>query len=126
MTTTQKQRDEEIRDRMILFIDYFVGAYNKHKYMEEKTGISARKWQNLFHRAQMPTVELLWGLGEYQPAYLTWIVTGEAGPEQIDLIQKMKKDQEIFDQTPITITSEEAEKLADEFFRQSSRKRKNE
>lgn len=124
MTPTQKQRDEEIRERMILFIDYVVGAYNKHKYMEEKTGISARKWQNLFHRAQMPTVELLWGLGEYQPAYLTWIVTGEAGPEQVDLVMKMARDRELLEQTPITSSSEEVEKLSSEFFGTSPKERK--
>ena len=113
--TDSKKIDEEIRERMILFIDYFVGAYSKHKYLEEKTGIAARKWQNLYHRAQMPTVELIWGLGSYQPAYLTWIVTGDAGPEQKDVVQRMNEEEALL-AAGEKASKEDIDALTREFF----------
>ncbi len=66
----------DLRDRVIWVINDFVGTWRKYPYLEERTGIPARKWQNVCHRKQQPSVEMISALADYRPHLLTWMILG--------------------------------------------------
>jgi len=73
---TEKLQTDEFRERMILVVREFAG--NKYSYLEERTGISARKWKNMCNRVQQPSIEMLIEIAKVRPYFLTWLVTGKA------------------------------------------------
>lgn len=66
------------RNRVIWVIDEFVGTSHKHKYLEKRTGIKARRWQNMCYGAQEPSLDMIGALAEYEPHFLSWMITGRA------------------------------------------------
>ncbi|CAN5874359.1 hypothetical protein BH11PSE12_BH11PSE12_20710 [soil metagenome] len=68
----------DIRERVIWVIDEFVGTSHKFAYLENRTGISARKWKNLYNRVQQPSTEMIAALATYRPYFLSWMVCGSA------------------------------------------------
>lgn len=68
----------DIRERVIWVVNHSVGTAHKYPYLEERTGISARKWKNLCNRVQQPSIEMIAALArEFRPKYLEWMVMGE-------------------------------------------------
>ena len=70
--------ETDIRERVIWVIDDFVGTSHKFAYLENRTGISARKWKNLYNRVQQPSTEMIAALAEYRPYFLYWMICGSA------------------------------------------------
>lgn len=66
----------DLRERVIWVINDFVGTWRKYPYLEQRTGISARKWQNVCHRNQQPSLEMVCALAEYRPHLFTWMMLG--------------------------------------------------
>lgn len=73
----------DIRERVIWVINDFVDTWRRYPYLEERTGIAARKWQNMCNRVQQPSIEMIAALAEYRPYFFAWMVTGRAldGPQ---------------------------------------------
>lgn len=76
-------REEElisnVRERFIYLIRLLViNHYGRYKYMEERYGISARKWQSMCNRAQFPTIPMLSEFLIQYPQYASWLLTGAA------------------------------------------------
>lgn len=68
----------DIRERVIWVVNHSVGTTHKYPYLEERTGISARKWKNLCNRVQQPSIEMVAALArEFRPKYLEWMVLGQ-------------------------------------------------
>lgn len=70
--------DEDFRERVIWVVNEFVGAWRKYQYLEKRTGVSARKWQNMCNRVQQPSIEMLAALTEYRPYFAEWMFTRRA------------------------------------------------
>jgi len=68
----------DVRERVIWVIDEAVTATQRYKYLEGRSGISARKWQNVYHRAQQPSIEMIAELARMRPEFLSWMVSGQA------------------------------------------------
>lgn len=68
----------DLRERVIWVIDDLVGTGHKYAYLEKRTGIGARKWQNVCHRVQQPSIEMITKLAEHRAEFLTWMITGQA------------------------------------------------
>ena len=66
-------------------INEFVGTWKKYPYLEQRTGISARKWQNVCNRVQQPSIEMIAALAMARPYFLSWLLTGHCLPDlQVD------------------------------------------
>lgn len=68
----------DMRDRVIWVIHECVGTWKKYPYLEERTGIKARRWQNVCHRVQQPTLDMLSALAEVRPYFIAWMLTGKS------------------------------------------------
>lgn len=69
--------ETDFRERIIWVIKNLAGKPTRYKYLEERFGISARKWQNVCNRAQQPSIEMVAALSSVYPFFLSWMVTGE-------------------------------------------------
>jgi hypothetical protein len=67
---------DDFRERMIRVVREFAGT--RYSYLEERTGISARKWKNMCNRVQQPTVEMVIAIAKERPYFLSWLIFGEA------------------------------------------------
>lgn len=65
----------DFRERVIFVIREFAGV--KYGYLEERFGISARKWKNVCNRTQQPSIEMVVALTTVRPYFLTWMLTGK-------------------------------------------------
>lgn len=70
--------DADLRERVIWVVNEFVGAWRKYQYLEKRTGISARKWQNVCNRVQQPSIEMIAALAKERPYFLAWMITGRS------------------------------------------------
>jgi len=70
--------ETDFRERIIWVIKNLAGKPTRYKYLEERFGISARKWQNVCNRAQQPSIEMVAALSSVYPFFLSWMVTGES------------------------------------------------
>lgn len=70
--------DADFRDRVIWMIRNFAGKPPRYRYLEERFGISARKWQNVCNKAQQPSVEMVAALSTVYPFFTSWMLTGAA------------------------------------------------
>lgn len=68
----------DLRERVIWIINEWTPVRGRYPYLEQKTGINARKWQNVCNRAQQPTVEMLSALAKARPYFMSWLLIGEA------------------------------------------------
>ncbi|HDR9092006.1 hypothetical protein QZM46_23470 [Burkholderia vietnamiensis] len=66
----------DIRERVIWVINEFSGIWRKYPYLEKRTGIKARRWQNVCNRVQQPTVEMIAALGRDRPYFLAYMLLG--------------------------------------------------
>lgn len=67
----------DFRERVIWVIRHLAGKPTRYKYLEERLGISARKWQNVCNHAQQPSIEMVAALATIYPYFVHWMVTGE-------------------------------------------------
>lgn len=68
----------DIRGRMIWVIDTMVQTGHKHVYLEKVTGIGARKWQNVYHLVQQPSLEMVAAFTHHVcPSLTEWIIHGQ-------------------------------------------------
>lgn len=70
--------DTDFRDRVIWMIRNLAGRPPRYRYLEERFGISARKWQNVCNKAQQPSVEMVAALSTVYPFFTSWMLTGVA------------------------------------------------
>lgn len=67
----------DFRERVIWVIRNFAGQPARYKVLEDRFGISARKWQNVCNRVQQPSVDMVASLATVYPFFLSWMVTGK-------------------------------------------------
>ncbi len=66
----------DFRERVIWLIRNFAGRPTRYKALEERFGISARKWQNVCNHVQQPSIDMVAALASVYPFFLSWMVTG--------------------------------------------------
>ena len=66
----------DFRERVIWVIRNFAGRPTRYKTLEDRFGISARKWQNVCNHVQQPSIEMVAALATVYPFFLSWMVTG--------------------------------------------------
>jgi hypothetical protein len=77
MTPERFTGDEtDFRERVIWLIRNFAGRPTRYKTLEDRFGISARKWQNVCNHVQQPSIEMVAALASVYPFFLSWLVTG--------------------------------------------------
>lgn len=80
------KKGAELRERLIFLLDDLAPSRGKYAYLENRTGISAASWQNLYLEKQMPTLDMILAVFEYRYPYLNWLITGQApGTEQMPM-----------------------------------------
>lgn len=87
--------NEDVRERL-LFILYsnVIRSSGKYKYLEQRYGISARRWQNVCNRLQMPGIDMLSVVMLDRPEYSTWLLCGQPlDRPQIDPTAENRLDQ---------------------------------
>lgn len=67
----------DFRERVIWVIRNFAGKPTRYKVLEDRFGISARKWQNVCNHVQQPSIEMVAALASVYPFFLAWMVTGK-------------------------------------------------
>jgi hypothetical protein len=87
MTESKKNELEEaaekinadVRERFITIIGTQIASSGpKYKYLEKRYGISARRWQNVYNRAQLPGIDMLVSILKDYPYLTTWLLLGKA------------------------------------------------
>lgn len=69
----------EVRERLLFYLySKIIRESQKYKYLEARYGISARRWQNVFNRVQMPGIDMLSQIILDRPEYATWLLCGQA------------------------------------------------
>jgi hypothetical protein len=69
----------DVRERLLfLLYSNVIRSSHKYKYLEQRYGISARRWQNVFNRVQMPGIDMLSMILMDRPEYATWLMFGTA------------------------------------------------
>lgn len=68
----------DFRERVIWLIRNFAGRPTRYKALEDRFGISARKWQNVCNHVQQPSIEMVAALASVYPFFLSWLVTGQS------------------------------------------------
>jgi hypothetical protein len=75
----------DVRERLIFLIYQLVTHSGRYEYLEKRYGISARRWQNVYNRAQLPGLDMLSSILKDYPYYSTWLMFGKAEKsDQID------------------------------------------
>lgn len=84
------------RERLIYLIWGDSPSSGRYEYLEKRYGISGRRWQNVFNRAQLPGIDMLSSVIMGYPQYSTWLMTGKAiSATQINPLAELQLDQEI-------------------------------
>jgi hypothetical protein len=79
----------DFRERVIWVMNQLVGGRSKYSWLEERTGINARRWKNVCLKVQQPTIDMVAGLAIYRPDFVEWMVTGtkrgilQVNPEEL-------------------------------------------
>lgn len=83
----------DVRERLLFLLYIKVTHSGRYEYLEKRYGISARRWQNLCNRAQLPGIDMLSSiLSDYQE-YATWLMLGKAlNTMQIDPTERYPVD----------------------------------
>lgn len=77
----------DLRERFIFLIDQNIvsGKGGRYKYLEQRYGISARKWKNVCNRVQQPGTDMLISFLKDYSYFATWLMIGRAvGVVQVD------------------------------------------
>lgn len=72
-----KQIEADVRERLIFLIKQIIpSSHGRYDCLEKKYGISGRRWQNVYNRAQLPGIDMIVSiLGDY-PCFTDWLMTG--------------------------------------------------
>jgi hypothetical protein len=98
--------ESDFPDRVIWVIKNLAGKPPRYKYLEERFGITARKWQNVCNKAQQPSVEMVACLSTVYPFFTSWMLTGkpknfmQLSPTEGGWFKKMLDTMEISEQEP--------------------------
>ena len=112
------------RERLIFLLIQTCTASGKYEYLEKKYGISGRKWQNVFARAQMPGIDMLSSVIREYPQYCTWLLTGKTlNATQINPLVELQIDDKV--DLEIKGWEKKAENALWEQMREEMLKRKN-
>lgn len=65
-----------MRERITELVECVTDRWRPWAHMEELTGISARRWQNVAQGRQRASDEMISALGAKWPRYAYWLVTG--------------------------------------------------
>jgi hypothetical protein len=68
----------DVRERLIFLIYLYFTKGSRYESLEKRYGISARRWQNVCNRAQMPGTDMICSIVRDHPNYATWLLLGEA------------------------------------------------
>jgi len=68
----------DVRERLLFLLYIKVTHSGRYEYLEKRYGISARRWQNLCNRAQMPGIDMLSSILKDHKEYASWVLFGEA------------------------------------------------
>lgn len=77
----------DIRERAIWVLNDFTKTSRRYEYLEERTGISARRWKNLCYRTNHVSPDMLEAIALMRPYLAAWLLTGHALGEQLDPCQ---------------------------------------
>lgn len=93
-----EQISAEVRERLLFYLySHIIRESQKYKYLETRYGISARRWQNVFQRVQMPGIDMLSQIILDNPQIATWLLTGYAqnALKQVDPLRErgIEKDE---------------------------------
>lgn len=80
---TKEALEQDLRERVIWVVNDFAATAGKYAYLEERTGITARKWKNMCNRVIQPSPEMMMELAKVRPYLATWMLTGQAFPVQV-------------------------------------------
>lgn len=70
--------DAEVRERFITILATQISSTGpKYKYLEKRYGISARRWQNVYNRTQLPGIDMLVSILNDYPYLTSWIFFGK-------------------------------------------------
>jgi hypothetical protein len=69
----------EMRERMIFLLQDVSPNRGRYTYLEECTGLSAARWQNLFLKRLYPSMDMLYAAISLKPAYKEWLIFGPHG-----------------------------------------------
>lgn len=67
----------DVRERLIFLIYIQSPRGSRYEYLETRYGISARRWQNVCNRAQLPGIDMLSSILKDHPGYCTWLMLGK-------------------------------------------------
>lgn len=70
--------EADFRERIIWVIKNLAGKPPRYKYLEDRFGITARKWQNVCNHAQQPSIEMVAALATVYPFFMSWMLTGRS------------------------------------------------
>lgn len=76
---------DSIRERVIWVTREFAGS--RYGYLEERTGIAARKWKTMCNRITYPSPEMMCQLALVRPYFAAWMLTGYSCGAQHDPIK---------------------------------------
>lgn len=68
----------DTRERLIFIINNFVVYSGRYAYLEDRYGISARKWKNVCNRIQLPGINMLSSILNDFPHFSMWLMLGKA------------------------------------------------
>lgn len=94
-TTVFEGDQTDFRERVIWVIRLFAGKPTRYTFLEERFGISARKWQNVCNRAQQPSIEMVAALATVYPYFVFWLITGSSKT----VVQVDPRDSDWFEKT---------------------------
>lgn len=66
----------DVRERLISLINNQVSSGARYEYLENRYGISARRWQNVCNRVQLPGIDMLSSILKDYPYFATWLMLG--------------------------------------------------
>lgn len=69
---------EEFRQRFLFIIESAAADMYRYEWLENHSGISAARWQNVFLEKQLPTMDMILLALSVRPSYTNWLMHGTA------------------------------------------------
>jgi hypothetical protein len=73
---SQEVAAETLRERLIFLAENFAASDGKFKYLEQRTGIPAARWEELFLRRTAPDTDMILALAQHRRDKIEWLLTG--------------------------------------------------
>ena len=67
---------EELRERILFIIETWSAEKYRFEWLENRTGISAARWQHVCLEKQLTTLEMIIAICNLQPEYTYWLMRG--------------------------------------------------